>query len=162
VALLNTVYSIYDCICKEEGCFKVETIGDGFMARGAPTPLAACPLPARPPARQPLLPRRLPAFCMLLNLLSHHPPNTPASPRARRPWAARRTHASPKCAPPLVRRSPRRAAPTLLPAATPAPSTSNARPLTAAAALPLSCRSPLPCSPPSAAPPSARRGWRCA
>jgi len=32
VALLNTVYSIYDCICKEEGCFKVETIGDCYMA----------------------------------------------------------------------------------------------------------------------------------
>ena len=31
--MLNTVYSIYDCICKEEGCFKVETIGDGFMVR---------------------------------------------------------------------------------------------------------------------------------
>ena len=34
VVMLNHVYSIYDTICQEEGVFKVETIGDGFMAVG--------------------------------------------------------------------------------------------------------------------------------
>jgi class 3 adenylate cyclase len=34
VVMLNHVYSLYDTICQEEGVFKVETIGDGFMAVG--------------------------------------------------------------------------------------------------------------------------------
>lgn len=41
LTLLNSVYRVYDKLCAEEGCYKVETIGDGFMAvGGAPD---ACP-----------------------------------------------------------------------------------------------------------------------
>ena len=47
--MLNTVYSIYDCICKEEGCFKVETIGDGFMVRALPFVLLLARRPGPPP-----------------------------------------------------------------------------------------------------------------
>ena len=162
--MLNTVYSIYDCICKEEGCFKVETIGDGFMVRALPFVFTAplCCWPAAPAHRLPLV------CCLDMPSIrqsspSHHPPT-----RSRRPWAARPMPASPKCAPPLIRRSPR----------SPLPRRSRQCILIGRASCHLQCTPsdhaaatslppsvpalPAVCFHPSAAPPSARRGWRCA
>ena len=69
VVMLNHVYSIYDTICQEEGVFKVETIGDGFMAvGGAPEkcePLEAAERVARVALRMMQVRRhaRTPACC---------------------------------------------------------------------------------------------------